>query len=55
MNVYSVITGLGSYIPTVIKKNEAFLENEFLNDDGSPFEYENEIVFFAREDMALSI
>jgi 3-oxoacyl-[acyl-carrier-protein] synthase-3 len=44
MNVYSVITGLGSYIPTVIKKNEAFLENEFLNDDGSPFEYENEIV-----------
>jgi len=44
MNVYSVITGLGSYIPTVIKKNEAFLENEFLNDDGTPFQYENEIV-----------
>ena len=44
MKVNSIITGIGSYIPTIIKKNSEFLESEFLNEDGSSFEYENEVV-----------
>jgi len=44
MHIYSKITGVGSYIPSEIIKNESFLESEFLNEDGTPFEYENEVV-----------
>lgn len=38
------ITGTGSYIPTVLTKNSAFNKHEFLNDDGTPFGYENEVI-----------
>jgi len=31
----SKITGVGSYIPEVVTKNEDFLNHEFLNNDGS--------------------
>lgn len=44
MAVNSIITGTGSYIPNVVKKNSEFLENQFLNEDGSTMEYENSIV-----------
>lgn len=44
MKVQSVITGTGSYVPTLIKKNSDFLSSQFLNEDGSPMEYENEVV-----------
>jgi 3-oxoacyl-[acyl-carrier-protein] synthase-3 len=44
MSIYSKITGMGSYIPTIAKKNEDFLENEFLNEDGTPMNYTNEVV-----------
>lgn len=44
MNVHSKITGTGSYIPSVVIKNEDFLNKTFLNEDGSPFEQENEII-----------
>lgn len=44
MKISSVITGTGSYIPSLIKKNSDFLNETFLNEDGTPFEYENEIV-----------
>lgn len=44
MTLHSVITGIGSYIPTEIKKNEDFLNSTFLNDDGTPFEYENDVI-----------
>ena len=44
MAINSVITGTGSYIPTVVKKNSDFLTNQFLNEDGTPFGYENEVV-----------
>ncbi|GGK56987.1 MULTISPECIES: 3-oxoacyl-ACP synthase III family protein [Flavobacteriaceae] len=37
----SVITGTGSYIPSIIKKNSDFLNSIFLNEDGSPFGNEN--------------
>jgi len=44
MTLNSVITGTGSYIPSVIKKNEDFLNETFLNDDGTPFESENGVI-----------
>ncbi len=44
MQVNSIITGIGSYIPKVVKKNSDFLNHTFLKEDGSPFEYENKVV-----------
>lgn len=44
MKIQSVITGVGSYIPTIVKKNSDFLNNQFLNEDGSPLGYPNEVV-----------
>ncbi len=38
------ITGSGSYIPTKIVTNLDFANHEFLNEDGSPFQYSNDIV-----------
>jgi len=40
----SVITGTGSYIPTVIKKNKDFIEERFYNDKNEPFEASNEVI-----------
>ncbi|MDP3312440.1 3-oxoacyl-ACP synthase III family protein [Lutibacter sp.] len=39
-----IITGTGSYIPNIVKTNEDFIGNDFLNEDGSSFGYENEMV-----------
>ena len=44
MKIHSRITGSGSYIPTITKTNKEFLDSRFLNEDGTPFEYENEVV-----------
>ncbi|RMB57094.1 ketoacyl-ACP synthase III [Dokdonia sinensis] len=38
------ITGLGSYVPDVVKKNVNFSEHKFLNMDGSSIKSENEII-----------
>ncbi|ALM20034.1 3-oxoacyl-ACP synthase [Nonlabens sp. MIC269] len=38
------ITGVGSYIPEVVTKNEDFLNHEFLNNDGSSFGSDNEVI-----------
>jgi 3-oxoacyl-(acyl-carrier-protein) synthase III len=38
------ITGSGSYIPEVRVKNTDFGNHVFLNDDGSPFAYSNDVV-----------
>lgn len=38
------ITGSGSYVPEVRMKNLDFSEHVFLNEDGSPFEYSNDVV-----------
>ncbi|BAO55935.1 3-oxoacyl-ACP synthase III family protein [Nonlabens marinus] len=35
------ITGVGSYIPDVVRKNEEFLNHEFLNNDGTSFGSDN--------------
>jgi len=41
MPINTVITGTGSLVPSIIKKNSDFLENKFLNEDGSHFGYDN--------------
>lgn len=37
----SKITGVGSYIPDVVRKNEEFMNHKFLNNDGSEFGSDN--------------
>ncbi|NNK87720.1 MAG: ketoacyl-ACP synthase III, partial [Flavobacteriaceae bacterium] len=38
------ITGIGSYIPDIIEKNEDFHGHDFLNVDGSKIEHPNEVI-----------
>jgi 3-oxoacyl-[acyl-carrier-protein] synthase-3 len=38
------ITGTGSYIPTIVEKNENFYNHEFLNADGSSINSTNEVI-----------
>ena len=38
------ITGVGSYIPDTVEKNENFHQHEFLNTDGSVIESSNEVI-----------
>lgn len=38
------ITGSGSYIPTQVVTNLDFANHKFLNEDGSPFPYPNDVV-----------
>ena len=38
------ITGTGSYIPKVVEKNQAFQENQFLNNDGTEIKHPNEVI-----------
>tara|TARA_R110000796_G_scaffold67449_2_gene154634 strand:- start:60368 stop:61426 length:1059 start_codon:yes stop_codon:yes gene_type:complete len=38
------ITGTGSYIPSVLTTNTNFSSHEFLNEDGTPFKYPNEVI-----------
>ncbi|WBX76149.1 3-oxoacyl-ACP synthase III family protein [Tenacibaculum ovolyticum] len=40
----AVITGTGSYIPSIKKDNSQFLENSFFNNDGTSFENSNTII-----------
>ena len=40
----SIITGTGSYIPTITQENEKFLKNNFLNIDGTPIPSENPVI-----------
>ncbi|MBL4606087.1 MAG: 3-oxoacyl-ACP synthase III family protein [Flavobacteriaceae bacterium] len=42
--INSVITGTGSYIPTIKKENEKFLTHRFLNADGTEILTDNEVV-----------
>ncbi|MGV6845163.1 MAG: 3-oxoacyl-ACP synthase III family protein [Lutibacter sp.] len=44
MSLQAEITGMGSYIPGIVKKNEDFVQNNFLNEDGSNMQYDNEVV-----------
>ena len=38
------ITGVGSYIPKIVQKNEAFKDHSFLNIDGSEIPSSNEVI-----------
>jgi 3-oxoacyl-[acyl-carrier-protein] synthase-3 len=38
------ITGIGSYIPSGIAKNDQFENHRFFNEDGSKFNHENEVI-----------
>ncbi len=38
------ITGTGSYVPAKIVTNKEFEQHEFLNTDGTPFQYENPVI-----------
>jgi len=38
------ISGIGSYIPEIKVANTDFKNHVFLNDDGTPFGYENDVV-----------
>ena len=42
--ISSKITGTGSFIPSIMKENKAFLETHFLNEDGSGFSSENGVI-----------
>ncbi|MFY0631420.1 MAG: 3-oxoacyl-ACP synthase III family protein [Flavobacteriaceae bacterium] len=42
--INSVITGTGTYIPTIKKENEKFLEHRFLNADGTEIPSQNTII-----------
>ncbi len=42
--VYSVITGTGSYIPPRVVKNEDFLQNKFFPASGEPMTKTNEVI-----------
>ena len=41
-NIFAVISGTGSYIPTHIVHNEDFLKNEFYDPEGKKYEISNE-------------
>ncbi|RDK84277.1 3-oxoacyl-ACP synthase III family protein [Marinirhabdus gelatinilytica] len=38
------ITGVGSYIPTGVARNESFEQHSFYTEDGSPFDHDNSII-----------
>ncbi|MEM9000395.1 MAG: ketoacyl-ACP synthase III [Bacteroidota bacterium] len=38
------ITGTGSHLPSIVTKNDAFLEHEFLEQDGSSFAIQNKTI-----------
>ncbi len=42
--ISSKITGTGTYIPSIEKKNIDFLNESFLNEDGTPFKAENDVI-----------
>ena len=42
--ISSTITGTGSYIPEIKKENKQFLENCFLNADGTEIPNDNELI-----------
>ena len=44
LNIYSVITGTGSYIPKKIVKNTDFLQHEFYENNGTPIQKNNQEV-----------
>ena len=44
MNSNTIITGTGSVIPDVEVPNSAFLNHEFLDENGDPISHSNEVI-----------
>lgn len=44
MSIHVKITGIGSYIPDMVAKNENFGDYKFLNEDGSGFKESNNVI-----------
>ena len=42
--ISTVITGTGTFIPSIIKNNNSFLAHRFLNEDGTALSSENEVI-----------
>ena len=42
--IHTIISGTGSYIPTIKKENKQFSNHRFLNEDGSDFQSENTLI-----------
>lgn len=40
----SIISGTGSYIPSIKKQNDAFLDSQFLNADGTTIANETDVI-----------
>ena len=49
--ISSKITGTGSFIPSIKKENNIFLETHFLNEDGSDFSSDNEEIISKFKDI----
>ena len=49
--ISSKITGTGSFIPSIIKENNAFLDTHFLKEDGSSFSSENNVIIEKFKDI----
>jgi len=49
--INSKITGTGSYIPSIVKKNTDFLNETFLNADGTKFNSDNEDIISKFKDI----
>lgn len=47
----NIITGTGSYIPTLVKKNEDFLSNEFYSEAGIKLPNSNEVIIKKFKDI----
>lgn len=50
-DIYSIITGIGSYVPTKVVKNEDFLKNEFYGPDGRILEKSNKEIINKFEEI----
>ena len=42
--ISSIISGTGSYIPSIKKQNDAFLDSQFLNADGTTIANETDVI-----------
>ena len=49
--ISSKITGTGSFIPSIKKENNAFLETSFLTEDGAAFSSENNLIITKFKDI----
>jgi 3-oxoacyl-[acyl-carrier-protein] synthase-3 len=38
------IIGTGSYVPSSVETNDAFINHQFLNEDGTSFKQDNDII-----------